>query len=491
MDSTTTTPTVDPGELASLDSQFTHANLFGVYLTLVFCVLTQPLGSLLMGFPLELPRSLPARLSLFPLHLWRLNPIACGAEGWLILAILVKRAIEVGRLTPRNTPPRLRWERFLDWMHVGAMALLIIRMPQTDKNKRKICKALSSFDPTADESRGDEIAGSFRLLNRHQDAANALEDGDGTLHTNEAPRRSINDVLRPGIVTSNHGWVDAVTVLSIVTVVVKLAAVTMPWQLRIALLFMVLGWFAVALLTLLGHSRDFESVDKREVAWETQRLAQGFPWLSISPSRGPGQPSSYKLPWQAVVLGTFVLPVLVYICYTIAFSFPMNADTTHMRKIETGEKEVHEFYGLRATPAGFFIFGPRIIIYYFLLFLLIAPAPLFLIMWVIPTVADCGPCFFFLYGMTAMPALLLGYIFLGYFIVDKYPDECALAMSVAIFVFILVLKAGFFIIIYATGSQFWFFWLLNPIIVGLGVPTAFELYLPKDSSKPGWLDWLG
>src|SRR5512140_1404871 len=135
------TLTADTGDPASADSHFTHANLFGIYLTLVFCVLTQPAGNLLMDFRADFAPYVLKRLALFPLRFWRLNPIACGAEGWLILAILARTA--TGRWTSssstsRDAPLRIRLRRLLDEMHVAATALLVGRTLQPDTSKEKM-----------------------------------------------------------------------------------------------------------------------------------------------------------------------------------------------------------------------------------------------------------------------------------------------------------------------------------------------------------------
>ncbi|PNP75167.1 hypothetical protein FNYG_11493 [Fusarium nygamai] len=236
----------EAGRKGSADNQFTHANLFGIYLTLVFCILTQPIGSLLMNMPSDAPKSLSARLGLFLLRFWRLNPIVCGAEGWLILVILGKRAVELSASKPLlrgDAPLGLRFERLLDQMHVVATSLLIIRAQQVDESGRQVVQQLTDLayaDRSAKKHEDDDE--STLPLNRSNNASITRRPPD-IWPTSTRP--GIDEVLHPGVLARNDGWVDAVTVLSITTVTAKLAAVQLPWQLRVALASIILASFLI------------------------------------------------------------------------------------------------------------------------------------------------------------------------------------------------------------------------------------------------------
>jgi hypothetical protein len=75
------------------DNTFSRASVFGVVLTLSFCLLTQPSGSLLY----KKPSSVFGRVVFF---FWRLNPLACAAEALLAIYLLACMTLEaVGEAT--------------------------------------------------------------------------------------------------------------------------------------------------------------------------------------------------------------------------------------------------------------------------------------------------------------------------------------------------------------------------------------------------------
>jgi hypothetical protein len=255
------------------DNQFSRASLFGIYLTLAFCVLTQPVGSLLMGFPIGEPVSLAWRQALLPLQCWRLNPIACGAEGWLIIVTFAERCINGWVSLPQDAPLRLRLKRLLDKMFVVATALLILRAQYVDESRDWMLSELKRLVP----GDGPENEPMLALPAQQTDA---VTPGNASAPATPKPyRQKFDGILHPGVLASKQGWVDAVAVLGLCTTIVKLIAARIPWQLRIGLLMMVGGWLAVELLMLVGHSREFESVDRRIIAREILGLHKSFPWL--------------------------------------------------------------------------------------------------------------------------------------------------------------------------------------------------------------------
>lgn len=135
------TPSPNDGDI----SQFTHANLFGIFLTLAFSILTQPMGSLLMGFPLDPPLSQFRRIALQPVLLWRLNPLAAATEGWLILLLLGENAIRFWRTCSPSAPLPARLRHLLEELQIVATALLMIRAHHPDKVKKDILRDLRSF----------------------------------------------------------------------------------------------------------------------------------------------------------------------------------------------------------------------------------------------------------------------------------------------------------------------------------------------------------
>lgn len=97
--------------------EFSRASVFGVFLTLGFCLLTQPFGSL---FYVK-RRRFAGRLFFY---CWRLNPLACLAEALLILYLLVYGVYDALKKTsnPTATPLSLRTRLYLN-----ATAILFVR----------------------------------------------------------------------------------------------------------------------------------------------------------------------------------------------------------------------------------------------------------------------------------------------------------------------------------------------------------------------------
>lgn len=105
-------------------SQFTRANLAGLFFTLGFCLLTQPWDSLLYRPPTD-SRSWTARL---PFFIGRLNPIAGAAEAAIIITCLFDTAVDLlQRYRQGTSGGRLLFSDRADEFHVTAAALLLLR----------------------------------------------------------------------------------------------------------------------------------------------------------------------------------------------------------------------------------------------------------------------------------------------------------------------------------------------------------------------------
>jgi len=99
------------------NNTFSLANVFGVFLTLSFCLLTQPFGSLLYAKP----AGVFGRIVFF---FWRLNPLACLAEAVLILYGLLD-AIWMAIRNLHGAPTTR--VGFGESMHITATAILLLR----------------------------------------------------------------------------------------------------------------------------------------------------------------------------------------------------------------------------------------------------------------------------------------------------------------------------------------------------------------------------
>jgi hypothetical protein len=99
------------------NNTFSLANVFGVFLTLSFCLLTQPFGSLLYAKP----AGVFGRIVFF---FWRLNPLACLAEAVLILYGLLDAIWTAIRNLHGAPTTRVG---FGESMHIAATAILLLR----------------------------------------------------------------------------------------------------------------------------------------------------------------------------------------------------------------------------------------------------------------------------------------------------------------------------------------------------------------------------
>lgn len=428
---------MDQDSGAAADSEFTHANLFGLYLTLSLCVLAQPVGNLISNTPSpEDPVS-------YNILAWRLNPIACGLEGLFIFIILGKRAIELWLSTELESslPPNNTRHRFIHWVdgiHVTAISLLIIRADAVD-------------------SRGYRIV---ELLRDNTDDA-----------------AIINQLFQPSVLGRSEGWINGVTILSIFAIIIKLGAAVLPWQLRITLLLMVLGWMGVAVLLLLGHLKEFSVGDGPTIARETTLLSTQLPFQAKHTFHSQANPQGSLAGW---LLAAPLLPILGYTSYYQVYVAYQVVMLPLMSTLEN------------VIPLGI-LFLPRLLVMATLCAAVVAILPGYALVMGIPrvfpsTVAHYPPgwlffaVYFSVYGLYAgLDAIL--WIYSGSVVLEVFK-----------FLTMCIIMAGqiwFFAYCYLSRSLSIFFRFVNPVVIGLGIPVAFQMYTPEGTFKPPWLDWLG
>ncbi|KAL8364604.1 hypothetical protein RB595_003746 [Gaeumannomyces hyphopodioides] len=476
------------GGEASTSGQISRASLFGMYLTLAFCVLTQQQGSLLMEVSFGPRRSLWSLLGLLPLRLWRLNPVACAAEAWLIAAVLSKQAaLHCWTSRPfiagqETAPLRLRVERLLDRVCVVSMALLIMRGHQVDGSGEQILRRILH------QSRHlgwEENPLTLPPTQHRETPWDSIQLRPPFPAPAASPGPGLDELLHPGILTRSNGWVTAIGIIAIVVTAVNLAAVTLPWQFRVAFFFMIAGWLAVALLVLLGRSRGFESVGREALAREIQRLSRQLPWAR----KHSGFPDTPSLPISALCCdgtpGPLVAPVLVYLCYAITFVSPVSTcGATPTIKPDDDVVPMLCTFGVTFTPAGF-LFFTRFVIYCFgwlLLFGLYIGFLLFLLHSCSESLPNCE-CMLLIFPLVAC-------FFFPVILSTVYQVEFTF-ISIPVFIFLVFLNVVSLAKLFFRGRLCYFFRVLNPVIVGLGIPAAIQLYSPEGSVKPEWLDWLG
>lgn len=66
--------------------------------------------------------------------------------------------------------------------------------------------------------------------------------------------------------------VDVIAIVSLITTVAKLAATTLPWNIRVPACFMICGWTALQVLLVLSHSKEIEHGEMNSVLEAAQQI---------------------------------------------------------------------------------------------------------------------------------------------------------------------------------------------------------------------------
>lgn len=274
-------------------SEFTAANVFGLFLTLTLCLLSQPVGSLLYC------AGRPGPFRSLVLALWRLNPLACVSEALII-------SIAIGQTTWATL--QNRQASFREWrtrLRRTAAALLLLRAQAWTKDGFLVVPRLfwvagvEGYPP--DRSMGyRELFTSLEL--EHQATTHGTREPPPPERPGLWPaaarirmEKSFDlsrgtDVLPPpdnlrdgfpdlGQLLGSHAshsevFIQAVASVGVLSVVVKIAASKLPWTVKLPASFMVAGWCAVqALLFLLqgGETSEAEMQKTAHVARDIDR----------------------------------------------------------------------------------------------------------------------------------------------------------------------------------------------------------------------------
>ncbi|KAI0874303.1 hypothetical protein GGS24DRAFT_350447 [Hypoxylon argillaceum] len=337
--SSRTTPQVSPP--ISSDNTFSRANVFGLFLTLALCLLSQSYGSLLY----KKPKNVIGRSIYF---FWRLNPLACVLEAFL-LAIAVADGVVTAIIARRRNSSE---DAGGFWCHLRATfrAITLLRghgrLPDHYKTIGNDGATASTVSPHSTASRNptyvsDAIAEATTRDHENRATAPLLPNGpeasantsDGPYTDDTSPDSSLDiadrqstrtaalylalPIRSPAQVEEGRGddsysestvetahmtrprfgigrnfilraeyVVDLIATVAVVVVVIKLAAVTIPLHIRISAWFMVADWFAIQALILVSPRRERNDVDdayviRRAVELES-RLFQPLTWFFLS-----------------------------------------------------------------------------------------------------------------------------------------------------------------------------------------------------------------
>lgn len=324
----------------SSDSEFSLENVVGMFLTLSLCLLTQPYGSLFYSPPHD-DESTTLKQSAFAF--WRLNPLACLSEAVIVCFLLtqalgsaVKGGVlpELSRRFPFYSPGSVRNRRWREHWHVHAAALLLLRAnshdggPHYHQNLLGRLLSPSFWDHSAQET-GPHNNASPRESNTyfHQVSEQVEIEASTVFPTLSDPasgvlrRRTsrlgsglptagnlshekllqLRKALGTNVLAHREKWVDLVTTFSVLVIMVKLAATTLPWDIRVASVFFLTGWSSIQLLLYLFHLQELE--DEAAV-----------PIITTARTHKPDLDNK----WVSVMLSVVVALPLVYLGYCAA-----------------------------------------------------------------------------------------------------------------------------------------------------------------------------
>ena len=206
-------PMDDSAPKANTQNEVSLPSIFGIFLTLWFCILTQPYGSLFW----EQSDSPRGRALLF---FWRLDPLACASEAAITLVILARRCYRIIRRPDPQDSTSQRRPLFRDVLLTMSALFL--------------CRVHTRRDGSTDLV--------VRVPIRR--AASVGSPADSTTEMSSG-----SDALR-----MREAVIAVATLLAMCTVIIKLAALAVPSYVHVWAWLTVTGWLAVQGLLLAHHS---------------------------------------------------------------------------------------------------------------------------------------------------------------------------------------------------------------------------------------------
>jgi hypothetical protein len=260
------------------DATFSRPSAFGLFLTLAFCMLTQPQGTLLYASPSKPPGLTTALLRLYPPY--------CLAETAVIFVYLTRSlwcALRDGHGPKLQVISTNKWYQkrlslnlrpFTSQIRMTAVALLSFR----SSKQATLLATLRAQAP----SQGTELAATPHWHHTTQPGqANTtganptpgtlsrrrttnLEEGI-SLGTSEAAREeTIISTVGPDVLAHGQVLVDVVTFISVLAIMAKLAFSTLPTAIRFTAWPLVAGWMGLHAVLLIFHSGGEDGINALE-----------------------------------------------------------------------------------------------------------------------------------------------------------------------------------------------------------------------------------
>lgn len=325
----------------AIQGEFTAANVFGLFLTLVLCLLSQPVGSLLYC------AGRPGSLRSIVLTLWRLNPLACVSEALII-------SIAIGQTTWATF--QNQQASFREWrtrLRRTAAALLLLRAQAWTKDGFLVVPRL--FWVAGVEGYPPDGSMGYREL-----FTSLVSEHQATTHDTRAPpqperpglwaaaarirmQRSFDlsqgtDMLPPpdnlrdgfpdlGQLLGSHAsrsevFIQAVASVGVLSVVVKIAASKLPWTVKLPASFMVAGWCAIQALLFLLQGGETSEAEMQKTA----HLARDIDRAILS---GTHVADQWRASWTRIgIIYVTPLPVAVWISVSMTRTMSSPDDPT-------------------------------------------------------------------------------------------------------------------------------------------------------------------
>ncbi|KAM7204740.1 hypothetical protein V8F20_003524 [Naviculisporaceae sp. PSN 640] len=508
---------LEPPNSDASNSEFTQANLIGLFLTLSLCLLTQPWGSLLYR-PLDKDWAKFARILFF---IWRLHPIACAAETVIILVCYVYTALETRRYC-LDAQRRFTFSDVLDGLHITSIALLLLRAnddrdgPVEEVLEDKLSSAPFSTGVTEDTqveggldamtvaAQGSAVTsaeptrgtGLLRRGTTQLESAMPLE-GATSPSPGTTDARNYTSALKTALNTAVLGhkekWLDIMATFSAFTVTVKLFSTSFPWPFRTAALFLLSGWYAVQSLLWLFHRVDNLDDDAKSVVEPVIVRAKRLRAVIMHPL-------------SILVIHLATLPLLLYISYAIGFSFEWPSEKSEFWAAVDDRPEPRQYAGVKLdgrmsddlSMAKFVIYMPLTLpIISISIFLFIVPLlvmPIMLVVALVKIHRDFQGFAFILIFSTVIAEMfiLASFPTQQYALLALYSRCGALSISAGLVLYMVAALPFRFLRSKRIGDTGRATGLCCSIIAWAYIFVfAVEYYDGTGSHKPGWLEYLG